>query len=166
MSPHQSRASFAAALQILAAYVVDDLLRLRYANGAPASDARERLVKLRAVARAGKRGAMPAYPAPVDQMLNGGILPERSARLKTLDSDDDVFEMLRLVCREPSQEITVFVSRIDEVVTDLLDKGWDGLNDEERAFVEADLTSFLQRVERLDQLDEYRPSRRENSQRR
>jgi hypothetical protein len=169
MASRDTQASLAAGYQLMASYLVWDLRDLLSEGRLISRDARERLRQFIEMLLAAKRAARPAYPAtPAEQRSGGNARAERSKRLTSLSRDEQLFDLIIAARgdRDPERAST-WAEEAWSVLEAVQKDGWRKPADQARQrFIEDDVEDFLRRLQRIDQLDGYRPVRRQRLNRR
>lgn len=169
MATRDSQASVAAAYQFMASYLVWDLRDLLNEGSLRDSAARERLQQFIDMLSAATRAASPAYPATAaEQRSTGHARAERTRRLTTLGRDEQLFDLV-IAARGDNDvgQAGTWVEHARGVLKSVADHGWAKPSQEiDQAFIHEDIETFLRRLQRVDQLDGYRPLRRQSLNRR
>lgn len=161
MKDREARAATAARLQLLASQLVQDLRDLREGLGLDEPEERTRLEALRALAEGARRGTSPAFHDREGSARSGSLTPERSKRLAQLDEDEELYLLVSTLSGKPDPTaVRDWSLNVVLVVDRLLDKGWRDLTPEKKDFVERDLSTFLERMERLDESEAFAHKRR------
>lgn len=169
MRQRESRVALAAAYQLMASHLIHDLRDLMSGREDADRAIRERVELLLDLVQAAQRGAEPVPGQPLDAPAHeAGAVREHGDRLANLERDEDVFDLVSRVRREDRtiSQTKHWAAHAESVLAELHDGGWKALNKPQQEFVQMDLESFLRRLERLDQTDEYRPGRRDSLVRR
>jgi len=152
MKDRDARYATTATRQLLASQLVQDLRDLR--TGLTAEDEeRHRLQLLRSLAEAAERGAKPVLEDREGRAVGGSLSPARSRELATLDQDEELFMLVRRLRGENAAGVAEFAEQVKSLVDALLSSGWQTVAPALRLFAQGDLEPFLQRMERLDELE-------------
>jgi hypothetical protein len=158
----EGRAATAAQFQLLASQLVEDLRDLREGVSVDEPEERTRLETLRELAEGAQRGTSPAFHDRQGRARGGSLTPERSKRLAQLDQDEELYALVVTLRGGPSDPVSVrqWSTEVVLVVNGLLNKGWAALQPDQKTFVEHDLETFLERMERLDESEVFARRRR------
>jgi hypothetical protein len=157
----EARAATAARLQMLASQLVQDLRDLRNGLALEEPEERTRLEALRELAEGAIRGTSPAFHDREGSVRGGSLTPERSKRLAQLDEDEELYALVSTLRGQPDPDsVRDWSASVLLVVDGLLDHGWKDLAPENKSFIEHDLETFLERMERLDESELYVRRRR------
>jgi hypothetical protein len=165
MKDRDGRTATVAKLQLLASQLVEDLrdVRAGLAVG-ELPEERHRLETFRDLISSALRGAAPAFHERGNSARERGgrLTPTRSKKLATLDQDQEVFGMVRALRggRSERDAAQAWAQRTEVVLTRLLSGGWDRLSEGDRTFIEQELETFLERMQRLDESEDFVPRRR------
>lgn len=161
MNDREGRAATTSRLQLLASHLVQDLRDLRQGLALEEPEERTRLEALRDLAERAQRGTTPAFHDREGRARGGRLTPERSKLLAQLDEDEELYGLVATLRQDPDPRATQTWSRsVIGVVDELLGQGWKSLDSDQRRFVEHDLETFLERMERIDESEAYIRRRR------
>lgn len=153
----------------MASYLVWDLRDLLKEGRLSSSDARERLRQFIEMLHAAKRAARPAYPASAAEgARTGNARAERSKRLSTLSRDEELLDLI-IAARgdHDADRASSWADETSTILESVQEHGWAKPSAQaELQFIENDVEGFLRRLQRIDQLDGYRPVRRQRLNRR
>jgi hypothetical protein len=169
MATRDTQASLAAAYQFMASYLVWDLRDLLKEGSLRNGAARERLGQFIEMLKASGRAAQPVYPATqAERSATGNARAERTRRLVSLSRDEQLFDLLLAARGDANlEDASAWAQHAREVLESVVERGWVKPDEEgQQRFIHEDIEDFLRRLQRVDQLDEYRPARRSNLKRR
>jgi hypothetical protein len=159
MPRRSSKVHLGASYQLLASYLVWDLKDL-LAGGEEAEAARRRVTQLIEILDSAVRAGEPAYPAAPDERRAGAARGKRSERLASLDSDQQLLELVAVAHAGPLAATSEWAGRASSVLTSLEARDWREPSPADSEFVEAELQPFLRRLQRIDQIDSRGPGSR------
>jgi hypothetical protein len=169
MASRDTQVSLTAAYQLMASYLVWDLRDLLAEGILQDRDARERLKQFVDMLRSAARAATPAYPASSEERVKSGqIRATRTRRLMSLSRDEEVFDLV-IAARGDDDPTGAgkWAHMASSVLGHIEEQGWNKpMDEEQQRFIKDDVEDFLRRLQRVDQLDVYRPARRSHLKRR
>jgi hypothetical protein len=168
VSPSQPQARFAAAYQLMASYLVWDIHDLVKSGQISDPAARARLEQFTELLDHAMRATHRSYPAGREAPPSeGSARAERTKRLVSRNRDEELLKMI-IAARgdEDRAAASHWTERAHEVLNEVESRGWKTPKPEERVFLEQEVEPFLRRLQRLDQLDAYRPGKRSGLTRR
>jgi hypothetical protein len=153
----------------MASYLVWDLRDLISEGSLRDSAARERLQQFIDMLSAATRAASPAYPATAaERRATGNARAERTKRLASLGRDEQLLDLVVAARGDDDlRQANTWVKHAQMVLKSVADNGWAKPTEEiDQTFIHEDIEAFLRRLQRVDQLDGYRPVSRQSLNRR
>lgn len=158
MPRRDSEDHLAASYQLLASYLLGDLEDLLEGVGDD-RPARRRVGQLLEILDSAVRAGEPAYPAPSGPGRSGAARAERSKRLASRDSDQELLWLVAAAhAAEPTETANWAVS-VRRHLGALDSSDWSDPSEEDFEFVDKELRPFLRRLQRIDEIDGRRSGR-------
>jgi hypothetical protein len=169
MSPRQGKPPLAAAYQLMANYLVWDLRDLLEKGELSDPNGKQRIDQLIEMLEAAGRAAEPAHPGSHSEVpRQGGARAERTKRMESLSRDQELLNLV-FVARgaKSASDAGQWASHAAEVLISFERGEWSQPKEGEgRSFIANDVEAFLQRLQRIDEDDAYRPTKRNRLTRR
>jgi hypothetical protein len=153
----------------MANYLVWDLRDLLSDGKFSDPNGEQRLSQFREMLNAAGRAAEPAHPAgPGEPARQGGARAERTERLESLSRDEELLNLVYVAHGDEDPTTAGEWAVRAAGVLDSFETGeWNEPTETEgRRFIEEEVESFLQRLQRIDQDETYRPTKRTRLNRR
>jgi hypothetical protein len=168
MPRRSSQVHLAAAYQLLASYLVWDLRDLLSSGTLGIGAPRERLKQLIEMLDTATRAGEPAYPAAAGaRSRRGTARGERSERLASLNNDRELLELVSVAHDDKDLgETSEWAREASVILTHIRDNQWSKPDHDGEEFIEKQVQPFLGRLQRIDQIDSYRPGNRAGMTRR
>lgn len=158
MPRRDSEDHLAASYQLLASYLLGDLEDLLEDVG-DVKSAHRRVAQLIEILESAVRAGEPAYPAPTEQSRSGMARAERSKRIASRDSDQELLWLVAAAHAAEPGETAVWACDARRHLGSLDSSGWSDPSEEDSEFLDKELRPFLRRLQRIDEIDGRRSGR-------
>jgi hypothetical protein len=169
MSPRNQQPPLAAAYQLMANYLVWDLRDLLSTGELSDPNASRRLNEFVEMLTAAGRAAKPAHPSgKAKPPRQGSARAEQTKRLESLSRDQELLNLVLVAHGDDDESAAAnWATRAAGVLQSFETGNWEETSEPEgREFIESEVESFLQRLQRIDQDDAFRPTKRTRLSRR
>jgi hypothetical protein len=167
MASRDAHASLTAAYQLMASYLLWDIRDLLSSGSLSNLNARGRLRQFLDLLDSANRAEYSVYS--VDPKPRSGFArAELAKRVVPSHRDEELLELV-IAARGDSNhdDVGSWVVKTRSVLEDVVARGWSKPEDEaEQRFLEDDVEPFLRRLQRIDQLENFRPASRPRLNRR
>lgn len=168
MTNRDAHASLTAAYQLMASYLVWDIRDLLSFGSLRDRDARGRVHQFIDLLDSANRADFPVYPSDHKAPRSGFARAEQTKYVARSHRDEEILELV-IAARgdDSSDDVSSWVERARSVLHDVEARGWAKPEAEaEQQFLEHDVEPFLRRLQRIDQLEVFRPTSRPRFNRR
>ncbi|MGN6588304.1 MAG: hypothetical protein ACTHKT_12690 [Solirubrobacterales bacterium] len=162
VSPRNSQARFAAAYQLMASYLVWDFHDLLEQGQLSDPDAQDRLGQFIELLDHAMQALHPAYPAGrPEPAAQGAARAEQTRRLSSRNRDEELMNLI-VAARGDKDRVGagVWTENAYKVLTEVQEAGWQTPDKAHRDFIQEEVEPFLLQLQRIDEIDAYRPGKR------
>ncbi len=162
MTSREPQARLAAAYQLMASYLIWDLHDLLRDGKLADPDARGRVRQFNELLEHALAASKPAYPAGrPEPAAQGAARARQTSRIVSRGRDEELMNLI-LAARGDKDRAGAsnWTQQAHEVLSAIESQGWKNPDEDERQFLEEQVDPFLRRLQRIDELEAYRPGKR------